>query len=107
MSPHDRTLNDLVNLRLDRDGAIAVVTISRPAVLNALNTQTLDELRRTILALDRDPEVRSVILTGAGDKAFAAGADINELAQLSPSAARDHAMRGQHVLDLVENMGKP
>ena len=68
------------NLLLERDGASAVVTINRPQVLNALNSPTIDELRRVILELKRDGAVRSVIITGAGEKAFVAGADINELA---------------------------
>jgi len=97
----------LNNLLLERADAIAVLTLNRPKVLNALNTETLDELRRTILALKHDETVRAVILTGAGEKAFAAGADINELAVQSPSGGRDHAIRGQHVLDLIEQMGKP
>lgn len=95
------------NLILERDGAVATVTINRPRVLNALNLQTLDELRRAILELGRDDTVRVVILTGAGDRAFVAGADINELAVLTPAAARDQAHTGQHVFDLVENLGKP
>jgi enoyl-CoA hydratase len=99
--------DNLVNLIVERDGAVAVVTVNRPKVLNALNSPTIDELRRTILALKHDESVRVVIITGAGDKAFIAGADINELATQSPVGGRDHAMRGQHVLDLIENMGKP
>src|SRR5207244_4860190 len=79
----------------------------RPRVLNALNTQTLDELRRTILALTHDEAVRCVILTGAGEKSFIAGADINELARQTPTGGREHAIRGQHVLNLIEQMGKP
>jgi enoyl-CoA hydratase len=94
-------------LLLERDGAVAIVTINRPQVLNALNSQTVDELRRAILDLKHDDSVRAVILTGAGEKAFVAGADINELAVQTPTAGREHALTGQHVFDLVENMGKP
>ena len=95
------------NLLLDRDGRVALVTINRPKVLNALNTQTLDELRRALGELKQDPEVRAVIVTGAGEKSFVAGADINELAVQTPASGRDHALAGQHVFDLIENLGKP
>src|SRR5262245_31875145 len=95
------------NLLIERDGAIAIITINRPRVLNALNTQTLDELRRVVLDLKQDDGVRAIVVTGAGDKAFVAGADINELAVLSPTAGREHALAGQHVFDLIENLGKP
>jgi enoyl-CoA hydratase len=95
------------NLLLERDDAIAIVTINRPEVLNALNSQTIDELRRAILDLKQDAGVRVVILTGAGEKAFVAGADINELAVQTPTGGREHALVGQHVLDVIENMGKP
>jgi enoyl-CoA hydratase len=95
------------NLLIEREEATAIVTINRPKVLNALNTQTLDELRRAILELKQDDGVRVVILTGAGEKAFVAGADINELAVQTPTAGREHALAGQHVFDLIENIGKP
>jgi enoyl-CoA hydratase len=95
------------NLLIERDEATAVVTINRPKVLNALNTQTLDELRRAILELKQDEGVRVVIVTGAGEKSFVAGADINELAVQTPTGGREHALAGQHVFDLIENMGKP
>jgi len=95
------------NLLLERDGAVAVLTINRPKVLNALNGQTLDELRRAILDLKHDADVRAVIITGSGEKSFIAGADINEIAVQSPIDGREHAVRGQHVFDLIEHMGKP
>lgn len=95
------------NLLLEHDGPVAIVTINRPAVLNALDTPTTDELRRAVLQLKHDTAVRVVIVTGAGEKAFIAGADINELAALTPTQGKEHAQRGQHVLDLLENMGKP
>ncbi len=95
------------NLLLDRDGAVAIVTINRPKVLNALNAPTVDELRRAMLALQRDDTVRAIVLTGAGERSFVAGADINELAVQTPTSGREHALKGQHVFDVVENLGKP
>jgi enoyl-CoA hydratase/carnithine racemase len=95
------------NLLLERDGAVAILTVNRPKVLNALNSATLDELRRAILELKADAGVRAVVLTGAGEKSFVAGADINELAAQTPTSGREHAIAGQHVLDLIEHMGKP
>jgi enoyl-CoA hydratase len=97
----------LEHLLLERANGVAVLTVNRPKVLNALNTPTLEELRRTILALKVDDDVRAIILTGGGEKSFIAGADINELAVQSPTAGREHAMRGQHVIDLIEHLGKP
>ena len=95
------------NLLLERDGAVAIVTVNRPNVLNALNAQTLDELRRVMLDLKHDDSARAVVLTGAGERSFVAGADINELAVQTPTSGREHALTGQHVLDVIENLGKP
>ena len=95
------------NLLLERRGAIAVVIFNRPKVLNALNGPTLDELRRAMLDLKGDDAVRAIVITGAGEKAFVAGADINELAVQTPTSGREHALAGQHVFDLIENLGKP
>jgi enoyl-CoA hydratase len=95
------------NLLLKRDGPVGVVTISRPAVLNALNRATIDELRRAVLELGHDESVRCLVLTGAGEKAFVAGADIHELASLTPVEASAYARSAQHVLDLIEHLGKP
>jgi enoyl-CoA hydratase len=75
------------HLRVERDEAVAVVTIDRPRVLNALNFEILEDLRRTFVSLGEDDGVRAVVVTGAGEKAFVAGADVGELASLSPSAA--------------------
>src|ERR1700730_8237699 len=94
-------------LLLDRDGAIAIVTINRPAVLNALNTQTVDELRRVMLDLKRDEGARAIVVTGAGSKSFVAGAARHELAVQTPTGGREHALAGQHVFDVIENLGKP
>jgi enoyl-CoA hydratase len=100
-------IDNLQNLLFAVDGGVATITVNRPKVLNALNTQTLDELRRVVLHCRHDQAVRCVVITGAGEKAFIAGADINELSVQTPTGGRDHAMRGQHVLDLIENLGKP
>jgi enoyl-CoA hydratase len=101
------SLDNLENLLFERDGGVATVTVNRPKVLNALNGRTLDELRKVMLACRHDDGVRCVIVTGAGEKSFIAGADINELSVQTPTSGREHAMAGQHVLDLIENMGKP
>jgi enoyl-CoA hydratase len=89
------------------DGAVATVTINRPKVLNALDAATLGELDEAMRQLQADASVRAVILTGAGDRAFVAGADISELAALAPDAAKAHAELGQGVFDRVERLGKP
>src|SRR5687767_3723773 len=95
------------NLLIERDGAVAILTINRPTVLNALNSQTIDELRRAMLELKHDATARSIVVTGAGAKSFVAGADINELAVLTATDARDRGLAGQHVFDVIENLGKP
>ena len=97
----------LDNILLERAGAVAIVTFNRPAVLNALNAQTLDELRRVLLDLQADETIRVVVITGSGEKAFVAGADINELARQTPASGRDLARAGQAVIDLIESLGKP
>ena len=86
---------------------VAVVTVDRPDKLNALNAAVIDELGRCLAGLGDDPEVRAVILTGSGEKAFVAGADIGELADLSAAAAERLAARGQALMDRIENLGKP
>jgi enoyl-CoA hydratase len=95
------------NLLVEIEGAVALVTINRPQVLNALNTQLLDELGRVFVELGNDATVRAIVVTGAGDKAFVAGADISELAGLSPADAQAHARAGQRVFDTIEHLGKP
>jgi enoyl-CoA hydratase len=95
------------NLLLERDGAIAIVTLHRPTVLNALNTQTLTELAAAMSSLENDGGVRAIVVTGAGEKSFVAGADINELAVLSPVEGKEHARRGQQIFDAIEQLGKP
>ena len=95
------------NLLLERDAAVAILTLNRPKVLNALNSQTLTELANAMAACKDDAGVRAIVLTGAGDKSFVAGADINELAALSPVQGKEHARRGQQIFDAIEQLGKP
>jgi enoyl-CoA hydratase len=94
-------------LLLARDGAVATITLNRPAALNALNRQTIDELRKAVLEARHDVAVRVLVLTGAGEKAFVAGADIKEIAQGTPLDGRELSLRGQHVFELIEHLGKP
>ncbi len=97
----------LENVLYEKKGAIAYVTLNRPKVLNALSQRTWENLRAAFEDARDDAAVRGVILTGAGDKAFAAGADISELAQASAIDAEKSSSFGQDVLNLVENLGKP
>jgi enoyl-CoA hydratase/carnithine racemase len=97
----------LANVLYEKKGAIAYVTVNRPKVLNALNTPTWKDLRTAFEDARDDTAVRGVILTGAGTKAFIAGADISELAHVAPFEAAQSSRFGQEVLDLIENLGKP
>ena len=97
----------LANVLYETKGAIAYVTVNRPKVLNALNTPTWADLRQAIEHARDDAGVRGIILSGAGDKAFIAGADISELAHVSAVEAEQSSRFGQEVLDLIENLGKP
>jgi len=87
--------------------SIAYVTVNRPKVLNALNMATMEDLRAAFHDIKNDVAVRVVILTGAGEKAFIAGADIGELAQHDAVSGKEYTHRGQSVLNLIENLGKP
>src|SRR5712671_255970 len=98
---------ELANVLYEKKGAIAYVTVNRPKVLNALNTPTWTDLRTAFEDAKNDATVRGVILTGAGDKAFIAGADISELARATALEAEQSSRFGQGVLDLIENLGKP
>jgi enoyl-CoA hydratase/carnithine racemase len=100
------TLN-LANVLYETKGAIAYVTVNRPKVLNALNTPTWSDLRRAFEQVRNDAAIRGAILTGAGNKAFIAGADISELARVTAFEAEQSSRFGQEVLDLIENLGKP
>ena len=95
------------NLLVETRDDVTIVTINRPDKLNALNDRTVEELEAAFTAIGADPATRGVILTGAGEKAFVAGADIAELATQSPVSGRERSLRGQRVLDRIERLGKP
>jgi enoyl-CoA hydratase/carnithine racemase len=106
-SPVAASALKLANVAYEKKGAIAYVTVNRPKVLNALNSPTWADLRVAFEDARDDAAIRGVILTGAGDKAFIAGADISELAHATALDAERASRFGQEVLDLVENLGKP
>ena len=89
-----------------RDG-IAYITVNRPDKLNALNAETVGELDQAFQATQADPGIQVVIITGQGEKAFVAGADINELSRSTPETGARTARHGQQVFDRIENLGKP
>jgi len=95
------------NIKLEIAGRVGRITVSRPKVLNALNSQTLAELGHALDVCRDDDSVGVVLMTGEGEKAFVAGADIGELATMNPLTAKDLARRGQQVFERLENMGKP
>ena len=97
----------LETVTYEKKGAIAYVTLNRPKVLNALNKTALADLRAAFEDARDDSSLHGVILTGAGDKSFIAGADINEVATDTPVQAEEKTRRGQHLMDLIENLGKP
>ena len=95
------------NLLYQTASSITTITVNRPSVRNALNSATMRELKSAFEQADADTATRVIILTGSGDKAFVAGADINELAKLSPVEGRDYSLAGQAIFDFIENLGKP
>src|SRR5689334_14501833 len=95
------------NVLVEKKNSIAYVTVNRPKVLNALNMATMEELRAAFHDIKNDSAVRVVIVSGAGEKAFIAGADISELAKQDAISAKEYTHRGQNVLNLIENLGKP
>lgn len=95
------------NILFEKKDGIAHITFNRPKVLNALNRQTVEELRRALADARDDASVRVLILTGAGEKSFVAGADIGELSQQTPVGGKEFSVYGQSVFHLLETMGKP
>src|SRR5579864_6289759 len=98
--PHENVKTDI------RDG-ILILTINRPQVLNALNAQTVEEIFHVFAAARDDENVKAVIVTGSGEKAFVAGADINELAKNTPITGKQTSERGQFILGFIEKFPKP
>src|SRR5215470_2183219 len=95
------------NILYEKKDGIATITFNRPKVLNALNRKTIDELHHVLLDAREDAGVRVLILTGAGEKSFVAGADISELAQRTPVDGKEFSLFGQSVFHLLETIGKP
>lgn len=95
------------NIKYEKRDGIAYITFNRPEKLNALNRKTMEELESILIDARADDSVRVLILTGAGEKAFIAGADINELAVQSPVNGKEYSLWGQSVLHRLETMGKP
>ena len=95
------------HLLIDDRSGIRTITINRPDKLNALNRAVLDQLHTAFAQVSADPDLRVVVLRGAGGKAFVAGADIAELAALNPIQARDFSRHGQQLMKRIENLGKP
>jgi enoyl-CoA hydratase len=95
------------NLLYEASGGVATITVNRPKVGNALNRATLGELEAAFNAVLKDAAVRAAIVTGAGEKFFVAGADINELKENTPLSAKEIARRGQLLFSFVERLGKP
>ena len=95
------------NILFEKKNAIGYVTVNRPKVLNALNMATMEDLRAAFHDIKNDAGVRVVIFTGSGEKAFIAGADISELSKHDAVSGKEYTHRGQSVLNLIENLGKP
>ena len=95
------------NILFEKKEGIATITFNRPKALNALNRKTVEELQSALLDARDDTSVRVLILTGVGEKAFVAGADIGELSQQTPVNGKDFSLFGQSVFHLLETIGKP
>src|SRR5689334_21250901 len=98
---------DLKCIRFSAENQVGVITISRPEAMNALNKQVLTDLKILLHELDHKRELRAAILTGEGEKAFVAGADIKEMESLSPAQVRELALTGQGLLQKIEDLPFP
>ena len=95
------------NLLYNINGKVAIVTINRPDKMNALNSETLDELKSLFLRIKEDENIFVVIVTGSGERAFVAGADISELNKLDVISGKEFSEKGHEVFNLIEDLGKP
>ena len=96
------------NVLLDKNDNVAIITINRPKQLNALNKDTISDLNKALLNLEDDKNIKSIIITGSGEKAFVAGADIKEFAHFGVLQGKELARSGQEKLfDFIENFSKP
>jgi enoyl-CoA hydratase len=95
------------SIRLDNTAGIALITVDRPQVMNALNDETIAELTAAFESIARDPAIKGAVLTGSGDRAFIAGADIAGIAAATPIEAERKAAAGQQLFNLIEGLGKP
>ena len=98
---------EVQNLLVDKKDGVALLTINRPSVLNSLNSAVLCELLGTFAALDQDETVKVIVLTGSGEKAFIAGADIAEMADFNTQQALGFSRQGQHLVNVIGQLGKP
>lgn len=98
---------EYTTLHVKRHDSFVVVRLNRPDALNALSIELLGELHRVLAEIERDESIRGAIVTGSGEKAFAAGADIEELHELDGYTGQEYAERGQSVFSLIENFDKP
>ena len=107
MTPLQGGILDFSNIKAHKEDGIGTITVDRPDKLNALNAKTVDELQEAFFSFQDDPDVGAVILTGSGDKAFIAGADIKELSELDLNSGREYVLKGQELTRLIENFPKP
>jgi enoyl-CoA hydratase len=98
---------DYKNIKFEKDGAVATITVDRPKVLNALNDDTITELHHCVDGISRDRAIRCVIITGGGEKAFVAGADIGELAVCDVVSGKATCDKGQDLFFKIENLPQP
>ena len=94
-------------IKFKKNDAFAVITISREKAMNALNSQVLSDLDQALTAVEREKEIRALLITGAGDRAFVAGADIKEIHELNPDSAMGFAQKGQNLFTRIETFPTP